>query len=62
VGKNGNESRPPSRDPHGWAWVGAENFPELFSESVRNFSHREFPGFKTREEALAPAISSARAR
>ena len=35
------------------AWVGAENFPELFSESVRNFSRREFPAFKTREEALA---------
>jgi hypothetical protein len=30
------------------AWVGAENFPELFSESVRNFSRREFPAFKTR--------------
>src|ERR1700674_1281641 len=25
------------------AWVGAENFPESFSESVRNFSRREFP-------------------
>ena len=35
------------------AWVGTENFPELFSESVRNFSRREFPAFKTREEALA---------
>jgi len=35
------------------AWVGAENFPELFSESVRNFSGREFPAFKTREQALA---------
>jgi hypothetical protein len=35
------------------AWVGAENFPEAFSESVRNFSRREFPAFKTREEALA---------
>src|ERR1700730_13391857 len=35
------------------ALVGAENFPESFSESVRNFSRREFPAFKTREEALA---------
>src|ERR1700737_4950519 len=34
------------------AWVGAESFPELFSESVKNFSRREFPAFKTREEAL----------
>ena len=25
------------------AWVGAENFPESFSESVRNFSRREVP-------------------
>jgi hypothetical protein len=35
------------------AWVGAERFPQLFSESVRSFSRREFPAFKTREEALA---------
>jgi len=25
------------------AWVGAENFPESLSESVRNFSRREVP-------------------
>jgi len=35
------------------AWVGAETFPQLFSESVRSFSRHEFPAFKTREEALA---------
>ena len=35
------------------AWVGAENLPELFSENVKSFSRREFPAFKTREEALA---------
>jgi hypothetical protein len=35
------------------AWVGAENFPKVFSESLRSFSRREFPAFKTREEALA---------
>ena len=35
------------------AWVGPETFPQLFSESVRSFSRREFPAFKTREEALA---------
>jgi len=35
------------------AWVGAENFPLEFSESLRSFSRREFPTFRTREEALA---------
>jgi len=35
------------------AWVGAENFPLAFSESLRSFSRREFPVFKTRDEALA---------
>jgi hypothetical protein len=35
------------------AWVGAENFPEVFSENIRSFSRREFPSFETREEALA---------
>ena len=34
------------------AWVGAENFPEDFAESIRSFSRREFPVFNTREEAL----------
>jgi len=35
------------------AWVGAENFPREFSRSLSNFSRREFPAFKSREEALA---------
>ena len=35
------------------AWMGAENFPHAFSETLRTFSRREFPAFKTREEALA---------
>jgi hypothetical protein len=35
------------------AWMGAETFPHAFSESLRSFSRREFPAFKTREEALA---------
>jgi hypothetical protein len=35
------------------AWVGAENFPKEFSESLKNFSHREFPTFQSRDEALA---------
>lgn len=34
------------------AWVGAENLPELFSENLKSFSRREFPTFKTREEAM----------
>ena len=34
------------------AWVGAEHLPEAFSEDIRSFSRREFPTFKTREEAL----------
>ncbi len=35
------------------AWVGAENLPQGLSESLSNFSRREFSAFKTREEALA---------
>jgi hypothetical protein len=35
------------------AWLGAENFPHAFSESLRSFSRREFPAFQSREEALA---------
>jgi len=34
------------------AWVGAENFPHAFADSLRSFSRREFPAFKTRDEAL----------
>jgi hypothetical protein len=34
------------------AWVGAENLPELLSENLKSFSRREFPTFKTREEAM----------
>ena len=35
------------------AWVGAEHFPTAFFENLKSFSRREFPSFKTREEALA---------
>jgi hypothetical protein len=35
------------------AWIGAESFPQDFAESLTSFSRREFPVFKTREEALA---------
>ena len=34
------------------AWVGAEDFPKVISESMKSFSRREFPSFETREEAL----------
>jgi hypothetical protein len=35
------------------AFVGAENFPQQFHESLESFSRREFPTFNSREEALA---------
>src|SRR5215470_1563593 len=34
------------------AWVGTENLPKVFYDAVRTFSVREFPLFKTRDEAL----------
>jgi hypothetical protein len=34
-------------------WVGTENFPDEFSKDLSSFSRREFPTFKTREEAFA---------
>jgi hypothetical protein len=34
------------------AWVGAESLPHVFHETIKSFSHREFPTFKTREEAM----------
>ena len=35
------------------AWIGAEDFPREFYETLKGFSRREFPTFKTRQEALA---------
>jgi hypothetical protein len=35
------------------AWVGTADFPQVFSENLKNFARREFPAFKTREAALA---------
>jgi hypothetical protein len=35
------------------AFVGTDSFPEGFFENLRSFSRREFPVFKTRDEALA---------
>jgi hypothetical protein len=34
------------------AWVGTENLPRVFYEHIKNFSQRDLPTFKTREEAL----------
>ena len=34
------------------AIVGAEGLPKVFYEGLKTFSRREFPRFKTREEAL----------
>jgi SpoIIAA-like len=34
------------------AWVGTENLPNVFYEHIKNFSQRELPTFKTREEAM----------
>ena len=34
------------------AWVGAENLPKVFYDNFKSFSAREFPTFKTREQAL----------
>ena len=35
------------------AVVGASSLPPDFNKDVRNFSHRKFPAFETREEAMA---------
>jgi len=34
------------------AWVGTESLPHVFYENIKSFSQREFPTFKTREEAM----------
>jgi hypothetical protein len=34
------------------AWVGAETFPQAFKQNLGDFSRREFPTFKSRQEAL----------
>jgi len=34
------------------AWVGAENVPHEIEQSLKDFSRREFPSFKTRQSAL----------
>jgi hypothetical protein len=34
------------------AWVGTESLPHVFYENFKTFSQRDFPAFKTREEAM----------
>ena len=34
------------------AWVGAESVPQVFQDHIKSFSQREFPIFRTREEAM----------
>src|ERR1700674_4600220 len=34
------------------AWVGAENLPQSFKQNLKDFSRRQFPTFKSREEGL----------
>jgi hypothetical protein len=34
------------------AWVGTESLPHVFYENFKSFSQRDFPVFKTREEAM----------
>ncbi len=39
------------------AWVGTESLPHVFLEHFKNFSQRDFPVFKTREDALEWLVS-----
>jgi hypothetical protein len=39
------------------AWVGVERLPQVFFEHIKNFSQRELPTFKTREEAMDWLVS-----
>jgi hypothetical protein len=39
------------------AWVGTENMPHVFYEHFKNFSQRDFPTFKTLEEAMDSLVA-----
>ena len=39
------------------AWVGTESVPHVFYENIKSFSQRDFPAFKTREEAMDWLVS-----
>jgi hypothetical protein len=34
------------------AWVGVESVPKVYYENIKTFSRRDFPPFKTREDAM----------
>jgi hypothetical protein len=34
------------------AWIGVEDIPPQFMQTLKSYSLREFPSFKSREEAL----------
>jgi hypothetical protein len=40
------------------AWIGTEKVPHAFLENFHNFSQREIPTFKTREEAMDWLVES----
>ncbi|MGA7928414.1 MAG: hypothetical protein WB799_12470 [Candidatus Sulfotelmatobacter sp.] len=44
------------------AWVGIENLPKVFYEHIKNFSQRDLPAFKTREEAMDWLVSGEQLR
>jgi hypothetical protein len=39
------------------AWVGIDSLPKVFYEHIKNFSQRDLPAFKTREEAMDWLVS-----
>jgi len=39
------------------AWVGTESLPRVFYEHFKTFSQRDFPTFRTREEAMEWLVS-----
>jgi hypothetical protein len=39
------------------ALVGVESIPHVFYENMKSFSQRDFPGFKTQEEAMEWLVS-----
>lgn len=39
------------------AWIGTESLPRIYYEHFKSFSQRDFPTFKTREEALDWLVS-----
>jgi|ERR1700722_6111335 hypothetical protein len=39
------------------AWVGIESLPHVFYENFKSFSQRDFPAFKTRDEAMDWLVS-----